>query len=120
MAEDILKDNEYYDKLQNDSIKTDRIHYHRLLRKHQHYLREKEYKYLSGFEVKHRQFYGLPKVHKSDEIKEKCEHALHSTVNIGKIENLNGTLSFSPTILKSPHQLTTNKILLREILSITQ
>ena len=87
MAEDILKDYQYYEKLSNDPMKKDRIQYQRLLHKHRSCLRENEYKYLSAFEIKHSQFYGLHKVYKSEEIRQYCELSRQPTVYIGEIDD---------------------------------
>jgi len=60
MSENILNDTDYYEILQNNPSKIDRIQYNRLLNRHINCLKSKEYKYLSDFEIKHSQFYGLP------------------------------------------------------------
>ena len=88
MAENILNDETYYKKIPNDPQKMDRIKYNRLLETHRKCLREKEYKYLKDFESKPSQFYGLPKVHKSNMIKEKCQQATSQVVEIGEINDL--------------------------------
>lgn len=88
MAEDILNDETYYKRLENDPQKMDRIHYNRLLEKHKGCLKEKEYKYLKEFESKPSQFYGLPKVHKSNKIKTECKNARNHVVDIQEVNDL--------------------------------
>ena len=88
MAEDILKDDSYYETLETDPQKMDRIHYNRLLDKHAKCLREKEYKYLTEFESKPSQFYGLPKVHKSNAIKLECTQTKNYIVEMDEVDDL--------------------------------
>ena len=73
---------------ENAPQKVDRIRYNRLLETHKQCLREKEYKCINEFESKQSQFYGLPKAHKSNIIKEKCQQATSQVVEIGKINDL--------------------------------
>ena len=50
---------------------------------------EKEFDYLLNFEVKSSNFYGLPKVHKSKQINEKCKSANSGYIEItDKISDL--------------------------------
>ena len=44
--------------------------------------------YLKEFETKHSQFYGLPKVHKSEQIKQHCENTNNSIVHIRGVNDL--------------------------------
>ena len=49
---------------------------------------EKEFDYLHNFEVKSSQFYGLPKIHKSKIITEKCKNADSSYVEVSNVNDL--------------------------------
>ena len=73
MVETLLLDKEYYQELTADPQKSDKIKYKRLLNKYKDCLTEKEIDYLVNFEMKPSNFYGLPKVHKSEKIKTTCE-----------------------------------------------
>ena len=88
MANNILEDPFYYNKIQNSPGKINHINYIRLLDKHSHCLREKELKYLKDFEIKESQFYGLPKIHKSKQIMKKCEAVSDSCIHIYNVNDL--------------------------------
>ena len=62
MAVTLLLDEEYYQELQ----KSDKRKYKSLLSKYKDCLTEKEMDYLVNFEMKPSNFYGLPKIHKSE------------------------------------------------------
>lgn len=88
MAENTLKDENYYKRLERNPKQTEKINYNRLVDKHERCLTDKEIDYLRTFEVKTSQFYGLPKVHKSKQIAEKCENSNDSYVVIGEVKDL--------------------------------
>lgn len=89
MAEKILSDSTYYKKLDVDPQKLDRVNYNRLLVKHQQCLTEKEFKYLRNHEARPSQFYGLPKIHKSEIIKRECETRKTSVIELSEANDLN-------------------------------
>ena len=49
---------------------------------------EKEHDYLQNFEVRPSQFYGLPKIHKSKSINEKCKNSTSSYVKVSNVNDL--------------------------------
>ena len=57
------------------------LKYKKFLQKFKSQLTEKEFDYLLNFEIKTSNFYGLPKVHKSKQINEKCK-----STNSGYVE----------------------------------
>ena len=71
MAETIINDNEYYEKLEGGPNINTVQKYNTFLKKHQTSLTKKELDYFQHFEVKTSQFYGPPKIHKSKIISEK-------------------------------------------------
>ena len=88
MVESIINDTEYYEQLDGDPYKTIGQKYNKFLKKHENALTEKEFDYLHNFEVKSSQFYGLPKIHKSKIITEKCKNANSSHVEVSNVNDL--------------------------------
>ena len=88
MVEVIINDNDYYEKLPWDQHKDIGQRYNNFLRKHQDLLTEKKIDYLQNFEVKSSQFYGLPKIHKSNTISERCKNANSSYVEVKDVTDL--------------------------------
>lgn len=88
MVSDILLDASYYEKLENVPLKSDSIKYNRLIKKYKSSLTEKELDYLQRFEMKTSQFYGLPKVHKSQTISIKCNETTSSVIDIPNVNDL--------------------------------
>ena len=88
MVETIIEDTNYYEKLSENPHKHTLQIYNKFLNKHQNVLTEKELDYLKEFEVKQSQFYGLPKIHKSKTITEKCKHADSSYVEVDDVSDL--------------------------------
>ena len=88
MVNDILMDESYYEKLRNDPQKETRIKYEKLIKKYSNCLTKKEIDYLTHFEKKESQFYGLPKVRKSKQISEKCKSVDSSYVEIKDVDYL--------------------------------
>ena len=88
MVHSIINDNEYYEKLPGDPHKDMGQKYNKCLKKQQDSLTEKELDYLQNFEVKSSQFYGLPKIHKSKTISEKCKNANSSYVEVKDVNDL--------------------------------
>ena len=62
--------------------------YNKLVKKYQDSFTEKELDYLQNFEIRMSQFYGLPKLHKSKTISEKCKNAQASYVEVSEIKDL--------------------------------
>ena len=88
MVEVIINDKDYYEKLIGDPHKDIGQRYNKFLRKHQDLLTEKEPDYLQNFEVKSSQFYGLPKIHKSKTIFERCKNANSSYLEVKDVNDL--------------------------------
>lgn len=88
MVNSILMDESYYERLRSDPQKETRVKYDRLVKKYSNCLTKKEKDYLTCFEKKESQFYGLPKVHKSKQISEKCRTAESSYVKIKDVNDL--------------------------------
>ena len=89
LVETILNDEVYYTKLNTSPEKELNLKYKKFLQKFKSQMTEKEFDYLLNFEVKTSNFYGLPKVHKSKRINEKCKSANSGYVEItDKISDL--------------------------------
>ena len=89
LVETILNDEVYYTKLNTCPEKELNLKYKKFLQKFKSQMTEKEFDYLLNFEVKTSNFYGLPKVHKSKQINEKCKSANSGYVEIiDKISDL--------------------------------
>ena len=89
LVETILNDEVYYTKLNTSPEKELNLKYKKVLQKFKSQMTEKEFDYLLNFEVKTSNFYGLPKVHKSKRINEKCKSANSGYVEItDKISDL--------------------------------
>lgn len=87
MVENILNDEAYYSKLNTHPEKELQLKYKKFLKKHKGQLTKKEFEYLENFEAKTSNFYGLPKVHKSKIINEKCKSATSGYVEISEQVN---------------------------------
>ena len=70
------------------------IRYNEFVQKHGSNLTKKEFDYLTQFETKPSNFYGLPKIHKSKEINEACSISKENYIEIDAPENH----SFRPTV----------------------
>ena len=57
-------------------------------KKHQDTFTKTELDYLQNFEIRTSQFYGLPKLHKSKTISEKCKSAKTSYVAVSEVKDL--------------------------------
>lgn len=89
MIEYQLNDTQYYEYLDTDPNHKDKLNYRKLIDRFQTCFTHKEYDYLTNFEVKQRNFYGLPKIHKSKQINEKCSIQQSSTIiNISNVTDL--------------------------------
>ena len=84
----MLSDTEHYEELKTGASKTDKIKYNKLLKKYRDLLTEKEFDYLTNFEMKLSNFYGLTKVHKSTKIKSACEQCNSTYVQVEKVDDL--------------------------------
>ena len=82
MVERILNDEVYYTKLKTNPEKDLQMKYKRFLKNYKSHMTEKEMDYLQNFKAKTSNFYGLPKVHKSRQINEKCKLAQSNYVEI--------------------------------------
>ena len=88
MVETTLNDTEYYETLAKDPHKETKLKYNKFIKKHQSKLTKKELDYLEHFEVKESQFYGLPKIHKSQAITEQCKQTNSSYVEVKEVRDL--------------------------------
>ena len=70
--ENMLSNQDYYEKLDKNPQKEIMIKYYDFAQKYRSNLTKKEFDYLTEFETKPSNFYGLPKIHKSKEINEAC------------------------------------------------
>ena len=85
MVENTLNDKNFYETLDSDPSKAEKLKYTKFLTKHKHCLTKKEQEYLEKFEVKSSNFYGLSKVHKSSHINNKCTNANSLYVEISDV-----------------------------------
>ena len=85
----MIENREFYMKLPNDPYKSTWKQYIKLLKEHPNELTEKEQDYLTNFDRKESNFYGLPKVHKSEQIKKACSEADKSNIETIAPNNLN-------------------------------
>ena len=92
--ENMLLNEDYYEKLDNNPQKEIMIKYNDFAQKYRSNLTGKEFDYLTEFETKPSNFYGLPKIHKSKEINEACSISKENYVEIDAPENL----SFRPIV----------------------
>ena len=91
MSMDQLSDVNFYKHLdQNEDCKAI-LKIKKFVRVHGDNLTKNEKDYLINYETKARNFYGLPKIHKSKEIQEKIETACSSYVKIPKPEEFKTT-----------------------------
>ena len=72
MCHNILNDSNYYEKL--SCLPKTHITNNKLIKKYKQNLTVNEFNYLSKFEVKISNFYGLPKIHKSEKISNSCNN----------------------------------------------
>jgi len=72
----MLSDTCYYEKLECDPYHQTKQEYSKLINNDKNGLTEKEKEYLLKFERKESNFYGLPKVHKPEILKSKCQNTL--------------------------------------------
>ena len=86
--EKMLSNTEYYNKSDNNPHKEIMKKYRSLLKKHEIELTKREFDYLNNFECKTSNFYGLPKIHKSDIINEACAKSTSNYVELKPPENL--------------------------------
>ena len=92
--EKILLNTDYYSKLDHNPHKEIMKKYRSILKKHETELTEKEFDYLTNFECKSSNFYGLPKIHKNKTINEACKNSTSNYVELKPPENL----SFRPIV----------------------
>ncbi|MCG7879609.1 MAG: GIY-YIG nuclease family protein [Candidatus Thiodiazotropha endolucinida] len=88
MVETTLNDKEYYEILTKDPLRETKLKYNKFLKKYERKLTKKEMDYLEHFEVKESQFYGLPKIHKSQKITNKCKQINSSYVEVKEVGDL--------------------------------
>lgn len=88
MVDTIINDEEYYEKMDKNPHKDNLQKYNKFLKNYQSNLTEKELDYLENFEIKTSLFYGLPKVHKSKIISDKCKHTNSSYVEVSDVTDL--------------------------------
>ena len=92
--EKLLSNQDYYTKLEKSPHKDIMKNYTKYLQKYEGTLTQKEFEYLSNFEKKESNFYGLPKIHKCDEINRACSTSNSNYVEIKAPDNL----SFRPIV----------------------
>ena len=92
--ENMLSNQEYYEKLDRNPQKEIMKKYNVLVQKYRSNLTKKEFDYLTEFVTKPSNFYGLPKIHKSKEINEACSISKENYIEIDAPENL----SFRPIV----------------------
>ena len=88
MSENIISDKSFYETLPDNPERNVRLNYNKLLKKYSNCLTDKERVYLQDFEVKDSQFYGLPKIHKSEKITTACEQSKSKLVNVKNVDDL--------------------------------
>lgn len=66
-----LQDHQFYTKLEQNEDRRTMLKIEKLTRKYQDNLTDNEIEYLTKYEVKSSNFYGLPKIHKCKNIQEK-------------------------------------------------
>ena len=88
MVENTLNDKNFYETLDSDPSKAEKLKYTKFLTNHKNCLTKRELEYLEKFEVNSSIFYGLPKVHKSSHINNKCKNANSSYVEISDVNDL--------------------------------
>ena len=86
--EKMLHNNEYYKELDQNPHKEVMNKYRAFLKQHNTELTKKEFDYLTNFECKTSNFYGLPKIHKSKEINDACTASMSKYVKIKPPDNL--------------------------------
>ena len=86
--ETLLFNGEYYQKLQHNPKKEIMKKYRSFLKQHQTELTKKEYDYLTNFEYKTSNFYGLPKIHKNKEINDACSSSNSNYIKVTAPNNL--------------------------------
>ena len=88
MAEAILLDRDYYEQLETNPQKKNKLEYDKHINKHSKCMTRGELKFLKEFVIRESQFYGLPKVHKSNSIKSTCETTTTPDVTIPDVMDL--------------------------------
>ena len=88
MVESQLYNHDYYEQLNDDPSKQDSLKYNKFIEEFKDCFTQKEYEYLKKFEVKQRNFYGLPKVHKSKQINDECSKQHSEIVNMQNVTDL--------------------------------
>ena len=84
----MLQNNEYYKQLEENPHKEIMKKYRTLMKQHETELTKKEFDYLTNFECKTSNFYGLPKIHKSKEINDACTSSTSKYIEINPPDNL--------------------------------
>ncbi|XP_014778431.1 uncharacterized protein LOC106875004 [Octopus bimaculoides] len=78
----LLQDNTYYEKINNYSQSKIKTKLSTLIQQFQQGLTQKETDYLTRFDCKTSNFYGLPKIHRSEAINEACNKSTSIVINI--------------------------------------
>ena len=84
----MLQNNEYYKQLEENPHKEIMKKYRTLMKQHETELTKKEFDYLTNFECKTSNFYGLPKIHKSKEVNDACTSSTSKYIEINPPDNL--------------------------------
>ena len=88
VVNDMLSYENYYETLDYDPRKKDKMIYNKFLKKHKQVLTSKELDYLSNFGVKFSNFYGLPKIHKNKQIQQACSENDSMYIQISNVADL--------------------------------
>ena len=88
MVSDQLEDQSFSKKLPQNEDKKTMSQIGKLIRNHGQNLTKNEIDYLTNFEVRTSNFYGLPKIHKSKEIQENIRNCKNTHIKIPKPEDL--------------------------------
>jgi hypothetical protein len=79
---EMLQDENTYSEIEQNKIKSTMSKIKKLIKQHDQSLTDKERDYLTNFKIKVSDLYGLPKVHKSDEIKSAVQQSKSSYVQV--------------------------------------
>ncbi|GAB1597911.1 uncharacterized protein LOC115215981, partial [Argonauta hians] len=84
----LLNDTSHYEATPNYKSSTIMNKLSKLIMKYRSHLTKKERQYLTNFTCRTSNFYGLPKLHKSQQINEKCKNSTSSYISLPHPDNL--------------------------------
>lgn len=88
MCLSVLENTDYYEKKQTYDVKEVMNKLEKIINNHGQGLTAKETEYLLSFDIKTSNFYGLPKIHKSQMINDKCKNSSSSYINVERPTDL--------------------------------